>query len=120
MTTDIPDISTRLRFGLQTLAAAAFEAIEELELAVVELTEHRLHVEAKINPTKPYKPRRLKLDPIHRMARQLYKMKSRNPNFQRKRKLYRKLYNRKNKMLLERRQDFVKNARHRMGLDKKD
>ncbi len=107
-------VSPKLRLGIAALAAAGAEAIEELEAEVVSL------VEAKINPTKPYRPRRLKLDPVHRMARQLYKMKARNPNFVRKRKLYRKLYTRKNKMLLEKRKDFVKNARHRMGLDKKD
>lgn len=74
--------------------------------------------EAAPNPTKPYKPRRLKLDPIHRMARQLYKMKIKNPDFVRKQKLRQKLYRRKNKQLLERRADFVKKARDRMGLDK--
>lgn len=105
-------VSPRLRLGILALAAAAQEAIEDLETALVE------YETARPNPTKPYKPRRLKLDPIHRMARTLYKMKAKNPNFVRKRKLYRKLYTRKNKMLLERRKDFVKKARHRMGLDK--
>lgn len=107
-------VSPRLRLGILALAAAAQEAIEDLETALVEYETET----AKPNPTKPYKPRRLKLDPIHRMARTLYKMKAKNPNFIRKRKLYRKLYTRKNKMLLERRKDFVKKARHRMGLDK--
>ncbi len=101
-------ISSRLRVGLRILGAAVREALYAVETEVVS---------AAINPTKPYKPRRLKLDPIHRMARVLYKMRSKNPQFKRDRKLYQKMYRRKNKMLLERRKDFVKKARDRMGLD---
>lgn len=109
-------VRPRLRLGLAALGAAIAVAFLKIEAHVVEATLE----EAKPNPTKPYKRRILKLDPIHQMARRLYKMKVKNPNFVRKRKIYRKLYTRKNKMLLERRHDFVKKARHRMGLDKKD
>jgi hypothetical protein len=75
---------------------------------------------AKPNPTKPYKPRRIKQDPIHKMARMLYRMKIRSPAFVRKQKLRQKLYRRKNKLLLQRRAEFVNKARDRMGLDHKD
>ena len=104
-----PDvISSRLRVGLAILGAAISEAMAHITSEVVT---------SAVNPTKPYKPRKLKLDPIHRMARTLYKMKARNPQFKRGQKLYQKTYKRKNKMLLERRKDFVKKARDRMGLD---
>jgi hypothetical protein len=104
-----PDvISSRLRVGLSILSAALGEAMEHVASETVT---------SAVNPTKPYKPRKLKLDPIHRMARTLYKMRARNPQFKRDQKLYQKAYKRKNKMLLERRKDFVKKARDRMGLD---
>lgn len=108
-------VSSRLRLGLAAVAASAQEAIDEVELALAELLVDQ--ETARINPTKTYKPRRLKLDPVHRMARQLYKMKVKNPAFKRKQTLYRKLYRRKNKMLLKRRHEFVNKARDRMGLD---
>lgn len=98
----------RLQFGLMSLATAVTEAIRAIG------TEETT---ARLNPSKPYKPRRLKLDPIHRMARVLYKMKTRNPKFVREQKLRQKLYRRKNKQLLKRRADFVDKARDRMGLD---
>lgn len=107
-------VTSRLRVGIQALAAVIAQALPIVDevIAVMNGTET-----AKPNPTKVYKPRRLKLDPIHRMARMLYKMRVRNPAFVRKRKLYQKIYRRKNKLLLERRADFVKKARDRMGLD---
>lgn len=101
-------ISSRLRVGLAILGAAISEAMTQVSKETVT---------SAVNPTKPYKPRKLKLDPIHRMARVLYKMRAKNPQFKRDQKLYQKAYKRKNKMLLERRKDFVKKARDRMGLD---
>lgn len=69
---------------------------------------------ARINPAKPYKRRRLKMDPIHVMKRRISKMESRDPKIKRKRSLYRKLYNRKNKQLLKRRAEFVREAQKRL------
>jgi hypothetical protein len=70
--------------------------------------------ESDIKINKPYKRRRLKLDPVHRLGRQVYKLKKRNPAFKRKQKLYQKKYRQKNKMALKRRSTFVKNAKKRM------
>lgn len=68
-----------------------------------------------INVTKPYKRRlRLKQDPISVMRRRLYKLTTRDPKITRQRKLARKVYNRKNKSLLERRAEFVKNYKKRL------
>lgn len=69
---------------------------------------------SRINPTKPYKRRRLKMDPISTMRRRLYKMTTRDPKIVRKRQLYRKLYNRKNKQLLKKRGEFVREAKKRL------
>jgi len=63
-----------------------------------------------INVTKPYKRRRLKMDPVHVMQRKVNKMKSRNPNVRRKAAIYRKKYVRRNKMALEKRSKFVRKA----------
>jgi len=103
------EVTSRLRVGLRILGSAIREAMRNVGSEIAET--------AVVNPTRPYKPRRLKLDPIHRMARVLYKMQARNPQFKRDKKLYQKKYKQKNKMLLERRKDFVKKARDRMGLD---
>lgn len=70
-----------------------------------------------INIHKPYKPRKLKNDLAHRMARQVYKMKARNPQFKRKAKLYRKKYLQKNGRNLKRRSDYVREVRKDRGLD---
>lgn len=67
-----------------------------------------------INVTKPYKRRRLKMDPISTMRRRLYKMTTRDPKITRQRKLYRKVYNRKNKNALERRRDYVEKFKARL------
>lgn len=72
-----------------------------------------------INVTKPYKPRRLKTDPISVMTRRLYKLKSKNPTFKRKHDLYQKKYRLKNKLGLKKRQDFVQKIRKRLPLFKK-
>lgn len=67
-----------------------------------------------INVNKPYKPRRLKLDPVSVMTRRLYKLKSKNPAFKRKQKLYQKKYKLKNKLGLKKRAEFVKKIRDRL------
>ncbi len=77
------------------------------------------HVSA-INVTKRYKPRRLKTDPISRLSRQLYKLKSKNPVIKRKRDLYEKKYRRINKQALERREEFVRKAKERLPKPKRD
>lgn len=69
---------------------------------------------ADIHPNKPYKRRRLKLDPAHRLGRQLYKLKKKNPAAKRKRQLYQKKYRQKNKNALKRRAEFVKHAKKRL------
>lgn len=69
----------------------------------------------KIN--KPYKPRILKNDLAHRMARQVYKMKARNPAFKRKAKLYRKKYLQKNGRNLKMRSQRVNEIRKDRGLN---
>ena len=56
-----------------------------------------------INVNKQWKPRRLKTDSVHRLARQVYKLKAKNPTLKRKRQVYQKLYRRKNKIALHRR-----------------
>lgn len=71
---------------------------------------------ALIQVTKPYKPRKLKQDPASRLRRQAYKYSSKNPNWQRKRKIYRKKFLQKNKHLLKRRHEFVRKTRKAMGL----
>ena len=72
---------------------------------------------AAINIHKPYKPRKLKNDLAHRMARQVYKMRARNPAFKRKAALYRKKYLQKNGRNLKRRAEYVREVRHDRGLD---
>jgi len=73
--------------------------------------------EANIRVNKPYKPRILKNDLAHRMARQVYKMKSRSPDFKRKAKLYRKKYVQKNGRQLKMRAERVREIRKDRGLD---
>ena len=75
-------VSPRLRLAITALGMLAQDAVFELEAALTDL--EAAQETARINPTKTYKPRRLKMDPIHRMARQLYKMKVKNPSFKRK------------------------------------
>lgn len=70
-----------------------------------------------INITKPYKPRRLKQDPASRMARKLTEIRSRDPEYKRKQREYRKEYERKNKMALEKRGEFVRKQKKMMGWD---
>lgn len=69
---------------------------------------------ARINVTKPYKPRRLKMDPVSTMRRRLYQLTTKDPKTVRKRELYRKVYTRKNKQLLDRRREFVNKAKDRL------
>lgn len=69
---------------------------------------------AAINVTKPYKPRKLKNDAVHRLARQVYKLKSKNPQFKAKMKKYSKQYRLKNKMGLKRRAEKVRDAKQHL------
>lgn len=73
--------------------------------------------EARINVTKPYKPRKIKTDPAHRLKRQVYKIEKMNPTLKRKREKYRKVYERKNKRALQLRREFVQEQRKIRGLD---
>lgn len=62
---------------------------------------------AVIHSSKPYKRRRLKLDPEHREARRAYRIRMRHPDERRKLRLYTKRYIKKNKQALKRRQKFL-------------
>jgi hypothetical protein len=70
--------------------------------------------ESKINVFKRFKYRRLKQDPASKLARRVYELRSRNPEFRRKREKYRKEYMRKNKRDLERRAEIVRKMKKRM------
>ncbi len=70
--------------------------------------------ESKINVFKQFKYRRLKQDPASKLARRVYELRSRNPEFRRKREKYRKEYMRKNKRDLERRAEIVRKMKKRM------
>lgn len=70
--------------------------------------------ESKINVFKQFKYRRLKQDPASKLARRVYELRSRNPEFRRKREKYRKEYVRKNKRDLERRAEVVRKMKKRM------
>ena len=70
--------------------------------------------ESKINVFKQFKYRRLKQDPASKLARRVYELRSRNPEFRRKREKYRKEYVRKNKRDLERRAEIVRKMKKRM------
>lgn len=72
---------------------------------------------ARINVTKPYRPRRLKQDPASRMARKVTEIRSRDPEHMRKKAKYRKEYVRKNKDLLKKRGEFVRKQKKMMGWD---
>lgn len=78
-----------------------------------------LQCELAINISKPYKPRKIKNDMIHKLGRQLYKLKAKNPGWERKTALYRKKYLQKNGRALKRRHEYVEGVRQRMGLNHK-
>jgi hypothetical protein len=87
-----------------------------IRLAVM-MVASALREESAINIHKPYKPRKLKTDMVHRMARQIYKTKKRDPAFKRKRALYRKKYLQRNGRNLKRRADYVREVRNDRGLN---
>lgn len=101
---DTERVLTKLKPKMKTLHTAI--------RAVVAAVQDEI---AKINVTKPYKRRILKMDPIHRLARQVNKLKSKLPQEKRKREVYRKKYKLKNKMALQRRSKFVREAKKRMS-----
>lgn len=72
---------------------------------------------ARINVTKPYRPRRLKQDPASRLARKVTEIRSRDPEYKRKKAKYRKEYVRKNKDLLKKRGEYVRKYKKLMGWD---
>lgn len=82
--------------------------------AVLEVLTDDEVEEAAIRVNKPYKRRKLKTDPISVMRRRLYKLSTKDPKLQRKRKIYQKLYRRKNKQALERRADYVNKVKQRL------
>jgi hypothetical protein len=83
-------------------------------LPICEEQEIEDMVVGAINVYKPYKRRRLKLDPVSVLRRRLYKMVMRNPQTKRKRDLYQKMYRRKNKRDLERRAEHVEKVKKRL------
>lgn len=74
-------------------------------------------VTAAINVNKPYKPRRLKMDPAHIAARRLRKLRYRNPAVRRKLAIQRKKYLQRNGRQLKRRAQRVRDLREQRGLD---
>lgn len=100
------------------VSLAAYRLSKEIASALREISNSTVDAEvADINVNKPYKPRRLKTDLVHKMARQIYKMKSRDPKFKRSRALYNKMYRRKNRLALDRRSKFVRQTRQQRGLN---
>lgn len=65
--------------------------------------------EIKVNA--PYKPRKLKTDPIHTLERRVDELKSKDPKIKREREEYRKKYDQKNGPALKRRAAFVRKAK---------
>ena len=74
---------------------------------------------AAVNPTKPYKPRKLKTDPYHTMMRRANQMKVTPAAKKAAAARSRKLWAQRNKQALKKRSAFVRKARKTLGLDKK-
>jgi hypothetical protein len=72
---------------------------------------------AAINVNKPYKPRRLKMDMVHTIARRLAKIKRRNPTYKRRIAIQRKKYMLHNGRMLKKRAQKVNMIREQRGLD---
>lgn len=99
-------------------ARQCFEQAEQqlfyMSMGDVESDQDSGTEESKIDVFKPFKYRRLKQDPASKLARKVYELRSKNPEFRRKRAKYRKEYERKNKRDLERRAEVVKDMKKRM------
>jgi hypothetical protein len=72
--------------------------------------------DAAVNPTGPYKPRKIKNDPYHRALRDAHKKKPPNAVKDAQHKRTRDKWEHKNKIALDKRQDFVHDKRKHMGL----
>lgn len=83
---------------------------------MVRLMLNRLPVQAKINISKPYKPRKLKTDQYHRMLRQARQHKPKNSQQEAKRQRSREKWLRRNATQLKRRAQIVRERRRAMGL----
>lgn len=105
---EMPTTEDRIRTMARVLHCAAHEMLVDGPQAEVAYDP--------IKVTKPYKPRRLKMDMEHIKKRRLDKIKRRNPTWKRKNKLQRMKYLRKQGRGLKKRSDFVRKARKRMGL----
>lgn len=88
-------------------------------LTTAKLIEAASVVFAAVNPTKPYKPRKLKTDPYHTMMRRANKLKRTPAAKKAAAKRSRKLWEQRNKQALKKRTVFVRKARKTLGLDKK-
>ena len=74
---------------------------------------------AAVNPTKPYKPRKLKMDPYHVTMRKANKLRVPNSAKKAAAERNRKLWEQRDAQALKKRSQFVRKARKTLGLDKK-
>lgn len=73
-------------------------------------------LESGVNPTGPYKPRKLKMDQYHVMLRKAREHKPHNSLKDAQHERTREKWEKRNKQNLERRREFVKEKRKSMGL----
>ena len=73
---------------------------------------------AAVNPTKPYKPRKLKTDPYHTMMRKANKLKRPSAAKKAASARSRKQWLLRNKQALQKRSAFIRKARKNLGMDK--
>lgn len=83
------------------------------------LIEAAVELFAAVNPTKPYKPRKLKTDPYHTTMRRAAKLRRTPAAKKAAAKRTRKLWEQRNAQALKKRAQFVRKARKTLGLDKK-
>jgi hypothetical protein len=106
-----------LNSSIRVLAKTVTHRLRSVIAEVLTRTPPEKAETSAIKINKPYKPRILKNDLAHRMARQVYKMKARNPAFKRKAKIYRKKYLQKNGRNLKMRSQRVREIRKDRGLN---
>lgn len=75
------------------------------------------HILARVNPNKPYKPRKLKTDQEHRLLREARKHKRVDPGKRAKQKRTRDKWEQRNAPALKLRQKVVREKRKALGLD---
>lgn len=70
-----------------------------------------------VNPTAPYKPRKLLNDPYHTALRRARKLRPKNTSKEAQKRLTRKKWVQKNRVALKKRSEFVRKQRKARGLD---